>query len=53
MTDVPRRERFVSFHGIDGLEAKLDSLLDTFEFGTAAALRTRTTNRPPEPVKPS
>ena len=33
--DVPPHKRFVSFHGIDRLEAKLDRLLSRFEFGTA------------------
>lgn len=33
---LPAHKRFVSFHGIEGLERKLDTLLDTFEFRTHA-----------------
>lgn len=39
--DVPAIPRFVSFHGIDRLSAKLDRLLSTFEFTTVAELLER------------
>jgi hypothetical protein len=34
-TSVPAAERFVSTHGIDGLRATLEALLDEFRFETA------------------
>jgi len=49
---LPRRERFVSFHGIDGLAAKLGSLLDAFEFDTARYLRTGSTDSRRPVVRP-
>jgi polysaccharide deacetylase family protein (PEP-CTERM system associated) len=48
---IPRHERFVSFHGIDGLRSKLDSLLESFAFGTAKALRERTAGPRPTPAR--
>jgi len=39
--DVPFGPRFVSFHGIDGLRSKLETLLSTFEFGTVGGLLDR------------
>ncbi|MFC6825101.1 polysaccharide deacetylase family protein [Halopelagius fulvigenes] len=41
----PFHSRFVSFHGIEKTEAKLDRLLDSFEWGTVEAVATRTAER--------
>ncbi|RJT03283.1 polysaccharide deacetylase family protein [Halococcus sp. IIIV-5B] len=35
---IPAHARFVSFHGIERLAAKLEALLDEFTFGTAGAV---------------
>lgn len=36
--DPPIHKRFVSFHGIDSTVAKLDHLLDRFEWGPIESL---------------
>jgi len=38
---IPRRERFVSFYGIDRLGAKLEEVLGSYAFDTARALQAR------------
>ena len=42
--DAPAHKRFVSFHGIPRLRAKLEALLDAFEFTTAGAVAREYTN---------
>lgn len=42
---LPAHRRFVSFHGIEGLERKLDTLLSDFEFTTVG----RVLEREPQP----
>jgi polysaccharide deacetylase family protein (PEP-CTERM system associated) len=43
--DVPAHKRFVSFHGIHGTKAKLEALLDSFEFTAADAVVRKYANR--------
>jgi polysaccharide deacetylase family protein (PEP-CTERM system associated) len=47
--DVPVHKRFVSFHGSSGLQAKLETLLDTFAFTTADTIAREYANQATDP----